>query len=164
TVTDALPTLNTSDASMSQTVRNDVYTSLPLTMGTGGASINSPRDPTAFVALMPGVTGYGSNTAGSVAGGRPASEEVYVDGMSTTSAVLQGEVRYLSLGITIEAVDQFQLQSAGQSAMYSGQGSTNFVLKSGTNQFHGTLFENLRNSDVDARGFFPAIRPVNTQN
>src|SRR5689334_13139238 len=51
TVTDALPMLNTSDASMSQTVRNDVYTSLPLTMGTGGASINSPRDPTAFVAL-----------------------------------------------------------------------------------------------------------------
>ena len=56
TITDTPPVLNTSDARMGQTVRNEVYTSLPLAMGTGGASINAPRDPTSFVALMPGVT------------------------------------------------------------------------------------------------------------
>ena len=66
TISDTPAVLNTADASVSQTVRNDVYTALPLTMGTGGASINSPRDPTAFVAIMPGVSGYGGNTAGTV--------------------------------------------------------------------------------------------------
>jgi hypothetical protein len=164
TVSDTPPALNTADASMSQTIRNDVYTALPLTMGTGGATANAPRDPTSFVQYLPGVTGYGSNTAGSVNGGTGSSEEVYIDGLAATSAVLQGEVRYLALGVSIEAVDQFQLQSAGASVQFAGQGSTNYVIKSGTNQFHGLAYENLRNYDLDARGFFPSIKPVNKQN
>jgi hypothetical protein len=164
TITEKPPELNMADASMSQTIRNDVYTNLPVTIGTGGASINSPRDPTSFVQYLAGVTNYGSNTAGSVNGGTAASEEVYVDGVAATSAVLQGEVRYLALGVSIEAVDQVQLQSAGASVQYGGQGSTNYVIKSGTNQFHGLAYEYFRNSDLDARGFFPSVKPVNKQN
>ncbi|HWB83520.1 MAG TPA: carboxypeptidase-like regulatory domain-containing protein [Bryobacteraceae bacterium] len=164
TVVDQPPNLDTADASMSQTIRNDVYTALPLTMGTGGATANAPRDPTSFVQYLPGVTNYGGNTAGSVNGGTIASEEVYVDGVATTSAVLQGEVRYLALGVSIEAVEQVQLQSAGSSVQFGGQGSTNYVIKSGTNQFHGLAYENVRNSDFDARGFFPSTKPVNKQN
>jgi hypothetical protein len=164
TITEKPPDLNMADASMSQTIRNDVYTSLPVTIGTGGSSINSPRDPTSFVQYLAGVTGYGSNTAGTVNGGTAASEEVYVDGVATTSAVLQGETRYLSLGVSIEAVDQVQLQSAGASVQYGGQGSTNYVIKSGTNQFHGVAYEYFRNSDLDSRGFFPSAKPVNKQN
>ncbi|HKE26287.1 MAG TPA: carboxypeptidase-like regulatory domain-containing protein [Bryobacteraceae bacterium] len=164
TIVDRPPDLDTADASMSQTIRNDVYTSLPLTMGTGGATANAPRDPTSFVQYLPGVTNYGGNTAGSVNGGTIASEEVYVDGVATTSAVLQGEVRYLALGVSIEAVEQVQLQSAGTSVQFSGQGSTNYVIKSGANQFHGLAYESVRNSDFDARGFFPSSKPVNKQN
>ena len=164
TISDTPPALDLADASMSQTIRNDVYTALPLTMGVGGATANAPRDPTSFVQYMPGVTGYGSNTAGAVNGGTGASEEVYIDGLAATSAVLQGEVRYLALGVSIEAVEQFQLQSAGASVQFGGQGSTNYVIKSGTNQFHGLAYENLRNSDLDARGFFPSIKPINKQN
>ena len=156
TVTDTPPNLDLADASMSQTVRNEVYMALPLTMGLGGATANAPRDPTSFVQYMPGVSGYGSNTAGSVNGGTGSTEEVYIDGVAATTAVLQGEVRYLALGVSIEAVDQFQLQSAGTSVQFGGQGSTNYVIKSGANQFHGLAFENVRNSDMDARGFFPS--------
>lgn len=47
TVTGAPPALNTSDASMGQTMRNEIYGSLPLQMG------NAPRDPTAFTQLLP---------------------------------------------------------------------------------------------------------------
>lgn len=165
TVTDTPPVLNTSDGGISQTVRNDIYTALPLAMGSQQASINSPRDPTAFVALMPGITGYGTNNVAGQVGGAPAfAGEVYVEGVAVSTTVLEGEVRYLSLGISVEAVDQFQLQGGGASVMYAGQGSTNFVLKSGTNEFHGLAFENIRNSFLDARGFFPTIRPANRQN
>ena len=97
TITAAPPEIDTSDASIGQTVRNEVYTALPLTMGTGGASVNSPRDPTSFVQFMPGVSGYGGNTAGTVMGGTTRSEEVYIDGLSATTAGAQGEVRYLAL-------------------------------------------------------------------
>src|SRR5262249_11465343 len=40
----------------------------------------------------------------------------------------------------------------------------NYVLKSGTNAFHGAVFEYFRNTDLDARGFFPANRPADHQN
>jgi hypothetical protein len=47
---------------------------------------------------------------------------------------------------------------------FNGQGSENYTVKSGGNQFHGTGFEYLRNTVLDARGFFPTIRPVEHQN
>jgi hypothetical protein len=53
---------------------------------------------------------------------------------------------------------------AGAKAMYEGQGVENYVLKSGTNQFHGGVYEYFRNTDFDARGFFAAVKPADHQN
>lgn len=150
--------LNTADARMGQTLRNEVYTALPLAMG------NAPRDPTAFVQYMPGVVPGGSNAAGQVYGSQANSQEVYVEGLPITNSVVQGEVRTLSLGVSVEAVDQFQLESAGAAVQYGGMGATNFVLKSGTNKLHGSAYEFFRNTDLDARGFFAATRPPEHQN
>lgn len=158
TITDTPPQLNTADASMGQTMRNEQYTSLPLAMG------NAPRDPTAFVSLIPGFTAVVGNTAGAVLGSQGNSGEVYVEGMPLTNPVLQGENRNLSLGVSVEAVDQFQLETAGAATMYQGQGAVNFVVKSGTNQFHGAAYEYFRNTVLDARGFFARSRPAEHQN
>ena len=160
TVTAAPPALNTNDASLGQTVRNELYTALPLQMG------NAPRDPTAFTQLMPGVTTSSAtgNTAGNVLGAQDHSQEVYIEGLPVTNPVGQGETRTLGLGISVEAVDQFQMETAGTAAMYGGQGAANFVLKSGTNQFHGAGYEYFRNTALDARGFFAKTTPVEHQN
>src|SRR5262249_32576689 len=94
TISAAPPELDTSDASISQTIRNEVYTALPLTMGTGGASINSPRDPTSFVQFMPGVSGYGGNTAGRGNRALAENEEGSIDELcSNTDTRLRGERR-----------------------------------------------------------------------
>ena len=53
----------------------------------------------------------------------------------------------------MDAVDQFQLQTAGYSAQYAGQGVQNFSLKSGTNVYHGSLYEYSRNTLFDAWQF-----------
>jgi hypothetical protein len=160
TVSAAPPPLNTTDASMGQTVRNDVYGALPLAMG------NAPRDPTSFTQLLPGVStsSQTGNTAGNVLGGQDHSQEIYVEGLPTTNPSAAGESRTLGLGISVEAVDQFQLETAGTAAMYQGQGASNYVLKSGGNQFHGSGFEYFRNTALDARGFFAPVRPVEHQN
>ena len=158
TVTAAAPIVNTSDARVGQTVRNELYTALPLAMG------NAPRDPTAFVQYMPGVVPGGSNAAGQVFGSQANTQDVYVEGLPITNAVVQGEVRNLGLGISVEAVDQFQLESGGASVEYGGMGATNFVLKSGTNKLHASVYEIFRNTVLDARGFFAATRPPEHQN
>ena len=67
--TAALP-LATADARLGQTIRNDVYTALPLVMNTGG-----PRDPTAFMSLMPGVQQIGR--WGNVMGGQDFTTDMY---------------------------------------------------------------------------------------
>ncbi|MFB3826194.1 MAG: TonB-dependent receptor domain-containing protein [Bryobacteraceae bacterium] len=157
TVTAAPPELNTSDARMGQTVRNDMYTALPLTMGDG-----NPRNPAAFIYLMPGVQEGG--TFGFVNGGQSFSKDVYLEGLPITDAVRQGESRALQFAVSVESVDQFQVETSGQSVEYNGQGSENYTIKSGTNQLHGSAYEFLRNTVLDSRGFFSPKRPQQNQN
>ena len=137
----------TADARLGQTIRNDVYTALPLVMNTGG-----PRDPTAFMFLMPGVQSVGR--WGNVMGGQDFTNDTYVEGVPITNAVVQGEGRNLSFGISVEAIDQFQVETSGTAVMYNGQGASNYVVKSGTNQFRGSGFEFFRNKALDAKAFF----------
>ena len=56
------------------------------------------------------------------------------------------------------------METSGAKAMYEGQGVENYVFKSGTNQFHGGVFEYFRNTDFDARGFFAPTTPIEHQN
>jgi hypothetical protein len=157
TVTAAPPELNTADARMGQTVRNEMYTALPLTMGNG-----NPRNPAAFIYLMPGVQEGG--TFGFINGGQSFSKDVYIEGLPITDAVRQGESRALQFAVSVDAVEQFQVETSGQSVEYNGQGSENYTIKSGTNQFHGSLYEYFRNTVLDARGFFSPMRPQQNQN
>src|SRR5712691_12843745 len=129
-VTATAPSLATADARLGQTIRNDVYTALPLVMNTGG-----PRDPTAFMFLMPGVQSIGR--WGNVMGGQDFTTDMYVEGIPITNAVVQGEGRNLSFGISVDAVDQFQVETSGTAVMFNGQGASNYVVKSGTNIFRG---------------------------
>ena len=155
-VTAEAPALATADARLGQTIRNEVYNALPLVMNTGG-----PRDPTAFMSLMPGVQSIGR--WGNVMGGQDFTTEMYVEGVPITNAVVQGEGRSLSFGISVDAIDQFQVETSGTAVMFSGQGASNYVVKSGTNRFHGSGFEYLRNKALDARAFFATTKPDDNQ-
>ena len=157
TVSAVLPELNTTDARMGQTMRNDMYTALPLSMGGG-----NPRNPASFIYLMPGVQEGG--TFGFINGGQSFSKDVYIEGLPITDAVRQGESRALQFAVSVESVEQFQVETSGQSVEFNGQGSENYTIKSGTNQFHGALYEYLRNTKFDARGFFSPTRPQQNQN
>ena len=157
TVADTPAQLNTEDATLGERIRNEVYTALPLNMGNG-----APRDPTAFITLSPGVQAVAR--WGNFNGGQDFSNEQYVDGVPITNSVAQGEGRNLQLGISVEAIDQFQVETSGAGVQYSGQGSSNFVVKSGSNQFHGSGYEFVRNKIFDARSFFAKSRQQDNQN
>lgn len=156
------PLLHTEDATLGGSMNNEVYSALPLAMN------GVPRDPTQFVNLVAGVNSGVTQVAGtnyaSFNGGQTYQNEVYLEGLPMTSAGTQGDTRYLSFGISVEAVDQFQVETSGAKAQFEGQGVENYVLKSGTNRFHGAGFEYFRNTALDARGFFPARTPIEHQN
>jgi hypothetical protein len=165
TVADAPPQLNTSDARLGVTIRNELYTNLPLAMGTAvsGSGIGQgPRNPGAFIFLLPGVSE--GNRWGTINGAQGFSKDVFIEGVPITDPIQQGEGRTISLGVSVEAVEQFQVETSGTGVEFNGQGSENYTIRSGGNQFHGTGFEYFRNTVLDARGFFPAIRPVEHQN
>ncbi len=160
---EAQPTiLRTDDVALGSSVDNRVYDALPLAMN--GAA----RDPSAFAGLAIGVSTYSTQAAGpstgSFNGGQTYQNEVYIEGLPLTSAGTESDTRNLAFGVSVEAVDQFQVEVNGAKAMYEGQGVSNYVFKSGTNQFHGGVFEYFRNTDFDARGFFALTTPIEHQN
>ena len=141
TITTAPPPLDTTNATLGNTIDNETYQALPLNMG------GAPRDPTAFVYLTPGVVSDGHS--GQFNGGQSYHNETYIEGLAITDPAVQGNTQAVNRGVSVDAVDQFQVQTSGSSAQYQGQGFANFSLKSGTNQFHGRAFEFFRNTALD---------------
>ena len=88
---------------------------------------------------------------------------MYVEGVPITNAVVQGEGRNLQFGISVDAVDQFQVETSGTAVTFNGQGATNFVVKSGTNTLHGSASEYLRNKALDAKAFFAPVKADDNQ-
>lgn len=114
------------------------------------------RNPLNFVVLTPGVMGstpggtpdYRLHFSGSVSD----SNEVYTDGIPYMQTDDQGQVgdSHLPLG----AVGEFRVISSNQTAKYGfSSGIVSFAIKSGTNHFHGSLFDYLQNDALNANGF-----------
>ncbi|MBB5065098.1 TonB-dependent receptor [Granulicella mallensis] len=146
TVTTAPPQLNTTNATLGSTIESDTYRALPLQLG------NQPRDPTGFVALTPGVTGSGGVL--NFNGGQANLNETYVDGVAMDDVNQQSDWAVVHSTFSVDAVDQFNAQTSSVSAAYQGVGLQNYVHKSGTNVYHGALFEYFRNTALDAWGTF----------
>jgi hypothetical protein len=127
-------------------------------MGQGGN--NDQRRATDFAYLMPGVQNtYAANSSsnstdatGGVNGGNPGggTSEIYIDGINLPEADGVGDPRFTWTAFGVDAIDQFQVQTTGYSAQYGGQGVQNYSIKSGTNQIHGSVYEYMRNTVLDA--------------
>ena len=109
------------------------------------------RSPEAFAyKLTPGVVG--DSWIGHVNGSTTASKEVLLDGasVSTNRAGHFGES-----SVSLEAVQEFKVQTSGMSAEFGRMqaGVFNFIMKSGSNQLHGSTFGGLRNEALNANTF-----------
>lgn len=170
TVTSAPPALETSNATLGATMEQEMYAALPLQMNAGNQS--SQRRATDFAFLMPGV--QGNNTSGNAttnagivngSGSRGAVSGIYFDGVIFTRAGGQGDPRFVWSAVAVDAVDSFQVQTNGYSAIYEGQGVQNYNIKQGTRNYHGSVYEFFRNTALDTWGFFGAssINPFTGQ-
>src|SRR5579875_864311 len=135
------------------------------------------RNFTDLVTLAPGVAGgsqigngganllYGTENNFSVSGARAEGQAYLLDNTDIQGFWAHGSgsgVMGTTLGI--EAISEFSVLTNTYSAQFGGNGAVvNTASKSGTNSFHGSAYEFLRNSALDARNFFdgssvPAFR------
>ena len=153
----------------------------PTTCGNANTStvVDTPlngRDWAALTTLQAGVTGVqtGSATGGgntdrgfgapvSVSGSRPDENSYRLDGISINDYSNGAPGSVLGDNLGIDAVEQVSVLGSNYPAEYgrTSGGVINVVTRSGTNNFHGSLYEFLRNSAFDARNFFdgPVIPP-----
>ncbi len=148
-VASTAPLLQTSDSSVSQVVDSHSIMNLPLN---GRISYNLVMQS----AGTHGSVGTGYNSVNiSVNGGRPGSNELLLDGIPSSPPEVNFVQSYTAFP-PVDAVQEFKVQTDNYSAEFghSGGGVLNLIYKSGTNDFHGSLFEYLRNSVLDANNFF----------
>jgi hypothetical protein len=144
----AMQLLSTESAEISQVIGSKQVSEIPL----------NGRQWQQLIALSAGVNPGAPGETGSpnpvnVNGQRNKANLFMVDGISTTSSA-QG--RGDNFNIPLEAVREFSVQAGGYSAEYGdvAGGVINLESKSGTNNWHGSLFEFFRNDRMDAANFF----------
>src|SRR6266581_5240817 len=161
TVSEEAPLVNTTTSSTSGVITEQQVKELPL----NGRSFDQ------LITLNVGVSNATSNTLDSgawnmfsVAGKRPETNRFIINGIDWVGGNANGQ--YITpegasrqmLGV--EAVREFNVLTDTYSAEYGKRagGQINIVTTSGTNQWHGSAFEYLRNSALDARNFFDRLR------
>jgi hypothetical protein len=140
--------LETVDSVLGKVVDNRRITELPL----------NTRNVFSLLYLTPGVTGSVSTTYGTgyaINGARNSMLDILVDGVSTAHPTVNG-FSGNSTFPPVEAIAEFKVLGANYAAEFgrSNGGIVNVVYKSGSNDLHGSLFEFLRNSKLDANDFF----------
>ena len=121
----------------------------------------SGQPGTATVSTATTSTNSGFSQKVSISGARPQDNAVLIDGteIRATDAGVPAGVSGSFIGV--EAIQEFKVERNSYSAAFGGAsgGVINVVSKSGTNDFHGSVYEFLRNDNLDARNFRDAIKP-----
>jgi Carboxypeptidase regulatory-like domain len=147
-VTEAAAMLDTSTAQLQSTYDSRAATDVPsagISKVVNGAGIYNLSLLGAGVASSGGV---GQGTGPSVAGQRPENNTFNIDGVMNDNHYTTGPQVYVSN----EAVSQFNVVQNQFSAEFGGAsgGVFNAIVKTGTNQIHGSIFEYLQNRNLNA--------------
>ena len=155
-----VPLIQTESSALGDVIAGRQITELPL----NGRDYTQLATLTAGVAKITenggGINGATSATNGNAGGAfavngtRGNLNNFMLDGVDNNSNDNAGNI----LRTSVDAIEEFKVQTSNYSAEFgrSGGAVINATIKSGSNEFHGTVFEFLRNSALDARGFFEA--------
>jgi hypothetical protein len=96
----------------------------------------------------------------SIGGGRPSHNAYRIDGLIVNDQTNFSPGNVMGANLGVDSIREFSVLTNIYSAEYgrSAGGVVNAITKSGTNAIHGTAFEFIRNSDLDARNFFDIAR------
>ncbi len=160
--------VDTEDAQTGQVVNRRFINDLPLIS----------RNVVSLTSLAPGVTEMdeqcGADCTGTnfvSNGSRGSTSDILTDGASVTNSEPNGGITQATYLPSPEAVEEFKVQQTNFSAEYgfSGASVVNLITRSGTNQFHGSVYDFFRDDSLDANDWFvkrngdpiPALRRNN---
>ena len=156
-VTGEAPLVQTSDATYGKVIGTRQVEDLPL----------NGRNALALVLLTPGVkSNAGPLNSGFADRGTQLSEISVNGGPSGMNAYLldgapnqNDQYADINISPTVDSIQEFKVQTGTMSAEYgrAAGGVINVVTKSGTNQFHGNVYEFLRNDAIQARNAFASV-------
>ena len=164
-IAEAAPPVRTDTAEMSDVVENRRIEQMPL----------NGRHFADLVLLTPGTSVSATGTSDTpllqtgpnlnINGSRPTHISYTIDGVSATDLYFSN----LSLSMSVDAINEFKVLAGNYNSSLGGKGGGHVTVlsKSGTNRFHGTVFEFLRNDALDARNYFAsktAPKPPYKQN
>jgi len=160
-VESAAPLVQLGSSTLSAEVESTTVRELPL----------NGRDWASLATLTPGVNaietqmpfengavrgnrGFGAQLT--ISGGRPTQNNYRLDGNSINDYGNGGPGSVLGVSLGVDAIQEFSVLTGGYSAEYgrTSGGVVNALSKSGTNGFHGDVYEFLRNAKLDANDFF----------
>ena len=168
-VTTEAPTVELASSSLDAAVESPTIVGLPL----------NGRSWTDLAALQAGVAGietqvnFGDSGRGdrgfgaqlTISGSRPQQNNYRLNGISINDYANGGPGSVLGGNLGVDAIEEFSVLTSSYSAEYgkTSGGVVNAISRAGTNQFHGSAYEFMRNSALDARNFFdpskiPAFR------
>jgi len=129
------------------------------------------RSASDVAALEPGVATARTQTSGqaqrgfgtemTISGGRPRQNDSRLDGISVNDYSNGPPGSALGVNLGVDAVEQFTVLTGNYPAQVgrSSGGIIGASTRSGTNDFHGSVYEFFRNSALDARNFFDTKKP-----
>src|SRR6202790_4536750 len=159
-VTEAAPQIDLSSSTLTGQVQSQTVEDLPL----------NGRDWTSLATLHPGVAqieepvgydtsarenrGFGAELT--VSGQRTTTNNYRLDGISVNDYANSGPGNVIGSALGVDAIQEFSVLTGGFAAEYgkAAGGVVNAITKSGSNSFHGDLYEFLRNSAFDSRDYF----------
>jgi outer membrane receptor protein involved in Fe transport len=160
--------IQTEDAETGQVINRRFINDLPLI----------DRNVIALTSLAPGVTEMDDQCDASCTGtnfvsngSRGSTADILTDGASVTNSEPNGGITAATYVPSPEAIEEFKVQQTNFSAEYgfSGASVVNMITRSGTNKFHGSVYDFFRDDSLDANNWFAnrageAIPPLRRNN
>ena len=159
-VTEAAPQIDLTSSAISGQVESETVRELPL----------NGRDWTSLAQLQPGVKpietqmSYSTSARGNrgfggeltISGQRSTFNNYRIDGISVNDYAMAAPGNVIGVVLGVDAIQEFSVLTGGFPAEYGRAtgGVVNAISRSGTNQFHGAVYEFLRNSALDANDYF----------
>ena len=173
------PKIQTDSSDIGTVVEDRQIHELPISLNASGSFMRSPET---FIFLVPGTIGQGTVGANGAAGvyetkisgGQNFGSEVLLDGASAQRS--DAGTAFDQTAPSIEALTEFKVTTSTPSAQFghTSGGVESFTTKSGTNRYHGSIFELFRNEALDANSWnndfnaassgIAAVKPRDRQN